>query len=287
MTKASTTQKRQPKGTPTGGRFAPDVNPESTVALDSVDVMPSTIYPASELKPGHRVLIRDVTCEVLCEPVDGSRDRFGRPMSAIQMRRLDTGEEGPVLFGPSGVVHLLPATTDSTTPMMSTSPEVQSGKVFDTVLVDEGEGYTRCFHRRRPGMFAGNPYSMRFQVNRRLTEDDARHLAGLVGYAYRATIAGESIGHPEIDTPFSFIVSADMTKSSRDDLGMGLEDFEATLPRVLAEGSPIRKTDRAGAGTQGTRLIEGFGPDLVAEIYYDDAFFNDPQNAGNRAQETP
>jgi len=168
---------------------------------------------------------------------------------------------------------------DRSSPMLSSRLEVQNGEVFDTVLVDDGSGYSRCFHRRRPGVFAGSPYSMRFQVNRRITDDDARHLAGLVGYAYRSTIAGESIGSPEIDSPFSFIVSADMTKSSRDDLGMGLEDFEAMLPRVLAEGSPIRKTDRAGVGTKGTRLIDGFGPDIVAEIYYDDAFFNQPQEA--------
>jgi hypothetical protein len=66
-----------------------------------------------------------------------------------------------------------------------------------------------------------------------------------------------------------------MTKSSRDDLGMGLEDFEEALPQILSEGSPIRKTDRSGPGTKGTRLVEGFGADLAAEIYYDDAFSTD------------
>jgi hypothetical protein len=274
MTKASTTQKRQPKGIETGGQFAASANPESTVVL----VAATTIYPASELKPGHRVLIRDVTCEVLCEPASGDADRFGRPMSAIQMRRLDTGEEGPVLFGPGGVVHMLPATTDATgSAMDSTSPEVQSGKVFDTVdVVDHYEinGHwhdsTDRFYRRRPGVFGGTPYAMRIQANRPLNDEEMRKMAGLMGYAYRATIAGEPIGSPMRDSPYSFVVSSDMTKSSRDDLGMGLEDFEESLPRVLAEGSPIRKTNRAGAGTQGTRLVEGFGSDLTFELYYDD-----------------
>jgi hypothetical protein len=68
---------------------------------------------------------------------------------------------------------------------------------------------------------------------------------------------------------------------------MGLEDFEEMLPNMLADGTPVRKTDRAGAGTQGTRLVEGFGSDLAFEIYYDDVVdFNDPQQVGNRAQET-
>jgi hypothetical protein len=96
-----------------------------------------------------------------------------------------------------------------------------------------------------------------------------------VGYTYRSTIAGESIAYAFRDTPFSLVVWADMTKPSRDDLGMGLEDFEEALPQILSEGSPIRKTDRSGPGTKGTRLVEGFGADLAAEIYYDDAFSTD------------
>jgi hypothetical protein len=216
MTKASTTQKRQPKGTSTGGQFAASVNPESTVLLDAAGVMAST------------------------------------------------------------------------------SPEVQSGYVFDTVaVVDQYEingdwhNSTTQFHRRRPGVFGGTPYEMRIQANRPLSDDEMGKMAGLMGYAYRATIAGEPIGGPMRDSPYSFVVSSDMTKSSRDDLGMGLEDFEDILPAMFEHGSPIRKTDRAGAGTKGTRLFEGFGSDLAFEIYYDDVVdFNDPQNAGNRAQET-
>jgi hypothetical protein len=216
MTKASATQKRQPKGTSTGGQFAPDVNPESTVVLGGATVMAST------------------------------------------------------------------------------SPQVQSGQVFDTVaVIDQYEinGHwrdsTTQFYRRRPGVFGGTPYAMRIQANRPLSDDEMRKMAGLTGYAYRATIAGESIGSPMRDSPYSFVVSSDMTKTSRDDLGMGLEDFEEMLPNMLADGTPVRKTDRAGAGTQGTRLVEGFGSDLAFEIYYDDVVdFNDPQQVGNRAQET-
>jgi len=66
-------------------------------------------------------------------------------------------------------------------------------------------------------------------------------------------------------------VSADTTKSARDDLGVALQAFEDMLPTMIDEGSSVRKTDRAGAGTKGTRLVEGMRePDLEFEVYYDD-----------------
>jgi len=175
------TQQRRPKGTKTGGQFAPDVHAESTVALDDnvrVDpnfgkpyggnlpyvttdgdevfmyrkghavrffdgegnqvgpeqsnvapalayaqsqgwresrARPSTsILPASELRFGQRVMLRDVACEVTSEMErDGHTDRFGRKLNVVQFRRLDTGEEGPMYFGPAGIVHLLNEPQDS------------------------------------------------------------------------------------------------------------------------------------------------------------------------------
>ena len=38
-----------------------------------------------------------------------TKDRFGRTMQSLFCRREDTGEAGPVLFGPAGVVHLADA----------------------------------------------------------------------------------------------------------------------------------------------------------------------------------
>jgi hypothetical protein len=38
--------------------------------------------------------------------------------------------------------------------------------------------------------------------------------------AHRSTIAGESLSEPYADSPYSFVVSADMTKSRRDDVGI-------------------------------------------------------------------
>jgi len=147
-------------------------------------------------------------------------------------------------------------------------PSVQDGAVFDSVSVDD-----QVFHRRRDKVFPGEPYAIRLQANRPLTDDEARHVAGAMGYAYRSTVAGEPLGMPQRDTPYSFVVSADTTKSARDDLGMALEAFEDMLPTMIDEGSSVRKTDRAGAGTKGTRLVEGMHePDLAFEVYYDSVF---------------
>ncbi len=145
-------------------------------------------------------------------------------------------------------------------------PAVQGGAVFDSVSVDD-----QVFHRRQDKVYPGEPYAIRLQANRPLTDDEARHVAGAMGYAYRATVAGEPLGMPHRDTPYSFVVSADTTKSARDDLGVALEAFEDMLPTMIDEGSSVRKTDRAGAGTKGTRLVEGMHePDLAFEVYYDD-----------------
>lgn len=156
-----------------------------------------------------------------------------------------------------------------TAPVPSDDPRVQAGEVFDQVTV-EGRG---TFHRRRPHVHAGTPYAMRFQANRPLTEAEKSQFASLVGYAYRGTIVGESIGKPQSDSPYSFVVSSDMTKSRRDDLGVALEQFEAQLPIMVNEGSPKRKTNQAGPDTEGTRLVEGFNdPNLTFEVYYDDIY---------------
>ncbi|MEH0110690.1 hypothetical protein V6N00_13350 [Tersicoccus sp. MR15.9] len=153
-------------------------------------------------------------------------------------------------------------------PVPAEDPRVQDGQVFDTITV---EGTT--FHRLRPGVEASTPYRLRLQTNRPMTDAEQRNLAALTGYAYKAAVRGEPLGEPERDSPYSFIVDADTTKSRVDDLGAAMSDFVETLPAMLEDGSPIRTTNQKGAGTAGTRLVPGFGePDLRVEIYVDDAW---------------
>ncbi len=86
-------------------------------------------------------------------------------------------------------------------------------------------------------------------------------ISGCIGYALKQTIAGESLSEPtSIDeTPFfiSLEFFYDSTKTQRDDPDF-IEAFEQAKAMVI-EGTPVRKTDRAGEGTKGTRLVDGLG----------------------------
>ena len=74
-----------------------------------------------------------------------------------------------------------------------------------------------------------------------------------MSYIVRASAIGEYLGYTLIPTPYGnlYLFSIDSTKSNRDDLGDAIIDFS----EYLEYGTPIRKTDRAGVGTKGTRAI--------------------------------
>jgi len=272
-------------GVPTGGQFTASQHTEPDMELSAPgesfderiqreridapwgwDTFAATIgeYEARELYDTHHGSLGAAMADRLSTPMlparsedpwegTSARDRIRAGMSAA-------GQPSP------GLVRLDPVPDGAAVPVEH--PAVQGGAVFDSVSVDD-----QVFHRRQDKVYPGVPYAIRLQANRPLTDDEARHVAGAMGYAYRATVAGEPLGMPERDTPYSFVVSADTTKSARDDLGMALEAFEDMMPTMIDEGSSVRKTDRAGAGTKGTRLIEGMHePDLAFEVYYDDVF---------------
>lgn len=76
----------------------------------SEDETVASYIPASEAKIGSVVLVSDTRCEVIGElEYDAIKDLFGRSMNTLTLRRLDTGEEGTVMFGPAGVVSQLPS----------------------------------------------------------------------------------------------------------------------------------------------------------------------------------
>lgn len=126
------------------------------------------------------------------------------------------------------------------------------------------------FYRRRAGVTPGEPYAVRIEADRELSNEEVRRLAGLVGYAGRAQLRmAEPVGEPHRDGPNSFVVSMDTTKSYSDDIGIAMEEFERTLPAYFEEGSPVRKTDRSGPGTKGTRAVEGV-PGVQATVWWDD-----------------
>lgn len=151
-----------------------------------------------------------------------------------------------------------------TVPVPANDPRLIAGQVFDKVTCPDG----RVFHRRREGVYPNEPYAMRIQANRPLREEEKLQMAGLLGYAYAAQVRGEGFSMPASDSPYSFIVDVDTTKSRSDDLGAAMGRFEKDIPRMLLEGSPARKTPLKGP--IGSRAVEGFNePDLSIEVYYD------------------
>lgn len=153
------------------------------------------------------------------------------------------------------------------TPVYVDHPEIQAGAVRDKVLSVDGSS---TFHRSREGVYPSEPYQMRFQTNRPISDDEMHQMAGVIGYAYASKVRGEPLGEPIRDSSYSFTVAADTTKSRRDDLGQALEEFEDQLPAMIHDGSPVRTTNRSGPS--GTRLVLGLNdPDLTFETYYDSA----------------
>lgn len=139
------------------------------------------------------------------------------------------------------------------------------------------------FHRSDGSTRPGEPYRMAFVADRPISDEEMARMGQLVGYVWAAKVRGEAVGDPVRVDERSFVVPADSTKSRRDDLGQALGEFEQSLPATLREGSPVRSTNRAGAGTAGTRLVEGVGPVSVG-VYYDDALTGTAGRAGEVAE---
>jgi hypothetical protein len=91
---------------------------------------------------------------------------------------------------------------------------------------------------------------------------DPAHLDALLGYIWRGPMSGEfdnGYWH-EVIPGHLYVFELDTTKSQRDDV----IDVWDSVKGLLVEGTPVRKTDRSGPGTKGTRAHEGLGPVLLA-----------------------
>jgi hypothetical protein len=85
---------------------------------------------------------------------------------------------------------------------------------------------------------------------------DPGAVIGLVGYFLRGPLAmgGEWLDDWAVAEGTGVVrFPLDITKSRRDDVYAELSDPATGLAAWLRDGSPVRKTDRAGAGTKGTR----------------------------------
>jgi hypothetical protein len=114
--------------------------------------------------------------------------------------------------------------------------------------------------------FYNYPDEMRIQASRPLSDEEVQRVAQLTGYQHRSTLNGEGLSDPDRCGRASVLVGTDNTKSAgRKSM---FNEFEEGLETTLQEGSPVRKTNRSGPGTQGTRLIDGLGDDVTFTLYY-------------------
>jgi hypothetical protein len=155
------------------------------------------------------------------------------------------------------------------------SDSAQQGYLLDSVRwIDSDDQFDTgiIFERRREGVAPDWPSYIRIQANKKLDDEDVKQLASLLGYSYRTNVAGESLAMPQRDTPYSFIVFADTTKTARDDIGVALDGLENNYPQLIKEGTAKRKKAYRGQPA-GTRAIEPFhDPELSIDFFYDSVF---------------
>lgn len=107
---------------------------------------------------------------------------------------------------------------------------------------------------------AGDVYNVAVYTS---TPQDVAQVNGLVGYHFRGRMGMGGEFYPEQEAEPSerqqqvFTYFADCTKSPSDDYMAHLTD--GTLEDYMENGTPVRKTDKAGAGTAGTRRYAGVG----------------------------
>lgn len=149
--------------------------------------------------------------------------------------------------------------------------------VDDKVRV-EIDGKVRGLHRITDTIKPYEPQLIRVQVNRELSHSEAKHLHELAAYQYTTT-GGGMMGEFVQDSPNSITIKVDTTHRRVEDKPVVTSRayrqvdgrFSEGLQTIISEGSPIRKTNRAGEGTKGTRKIEALG-DLKPEIYVDSVY---------------
>lgn len=92
-----------------------------------------------------------------------------------------------------------------------------------------------------------------------LDDRELNQAHGCVAYAFREHLRGEDFGDIEnvsrADGYTSFECYYDSTKCRGHDVGEAL----LSACNYVEFGTPIRKTDRQGRGTAGTRLVSGIG----------------------------
>ena len=115
---------------------------------------------------------------------------------------------------------------------------------------------------KAPGESPGRWYEIRAEFSSYLTDQEVWAAAGCLGYALRQILHGEKLSEPlrikrtgDGRTIARFGYDATKGRASSPDAAKAF----SLASQYIQEGSPVRKTNRAGENTLGTRLCEGLG----------------------------
>lgn len=106
---------------------------------------------------------------------------------------------------------------------------------------------------------------IRVVVGKQLSQEQARSVGAGIGYSFARSVRGESrISEPSIIALDANSTTIEFTTDTRlhgrsSDASLDYDDTFETALEYIRHGSPIRKTDREGQNTKGTRLVTGIG----------------------------
>lgn len=136
----------------------------------------------------------------------------------------------------------------------------------DTITAWPGTPDEENFYKLGNGVYNWEYDGVLVKASRSLDDAEMLQLAQLVGYAH-SVLGGEGFGWPERVSDDAFVIGTDSTKCRN----KNFDEFTDPLNDIVAEGSKIRTTNRAGAGTKGTRKVSGM-KDVTVELYLDNVF---------------
>lgn len=164
-------------------------------------------------------------------------------------------------------------------PEQAQQPSQQQGQVPQRRpwFKDELEVNGVRYHRRRKDVFARRPEHLRIQVVRPLDEAEMEKLQGILKAHFRAKTHNGSLMNFTADSPSSFTAELSFGAIQQEDLDAKIHEFESSLRSTVEEGTPVRTTNKSGAGTKGTRKFDGFQENLKVQLYYDSVVKTTPE----------
>lgn len=110
---------------------------------------------------------------------------------------------------------------------------------------------------------------IRLTTDRQITEDEVKEVTGALNYAMVTYVGVPELAPTRVVHGLTYtILEYDTDSRDRRRTDPDYSEAFAEAARYIDEGSPVRKTNRAGVGTLGTRLCKGIGSvGLKVEVY--------------------